>query len=75
MLFFVILWIYLFVWSIVLVLGWLNYKEEGVGISCLIDWKLRDVSDLMYGIVLIIVCFVLFGVVIVYCYFNVYKVI
>lgn len=69
-----ILWIYSFVWSIAPVLGWSNYKEEGVGTSCSTDWKSRDASDLTYGIALIIACFVLPGAVIVYCYLNAYKV-
>ena len=69
------LWIYAFVWSIAPVIGWSNYKQEGIGTSCSTDWKSRDVNDLSYGIALIIACFVVPGSAILYCYIESFRVI
>lgn len=38
-------WIYLFMFSVVLLVGWLKYGLEGINVICLVRWDLFLLSD------------------------------
>lgn len=68
-----LLWCYSFFWSLMPVLGWSSYVEEGVGTSCAVNWTSSETSDVSFALCLLLTCFVLPVTVIVYCYYKCYK--
>ena len=70
-----LLWCYAFFWSLMPVLGWSSYVQEGVGTSCSVNWRSRESSDASYAICLMVACFLLPVALIVFCHFKAYKVI
>ena len=69
-----LLWCYAFFWSLMPVLGWSSYVQEGVGTSCSVNWNSRESSDASYAICLMVACFLLPVALIVFCHIKAYKV-
>lgn len=67
------LWFYSFFWSLMPVLGWSSFVQEGVGTSCSVNWRSREAVDVTYTVCLILACFVLPVTVIIYCHYKTYK--
>lgn len=68
-----VLWCYSFFLSVFPVLGWSSYVQEGVGTSCSIDWRSREINAVSYALCLICACFVLPVTVIIFCFYKSYK--
>ena len=69
----VLLWCYSLFWSLMPVLGWSSFEQEGIGTSCSPSWRSREAVDVSYTVCLILACFVLPVAVIIYCYYKIYK--
>ena len=69
-----LLWCYSCFWSLIPVLGWSSYAQEGVGTSCSVNWKSREPSDASYALCLMVAGFLLPVSLIVFCHFKAYKV-
>ena len=68
-----LLWCYALFWSLMPVLGWSSYAQEGIGTSCAVNWKSKDASDVSFALCLILACFLLPVAVIIYCYYKSYQ--
>ena len=68
-----LLWCYSFLWSLMPVLGWSSYVQEGIGTSCAVNWTSTETSDDSFALCLLLACFVLPVTVIIYCYYKCYK--
>lgn len=68
-----ILWCHSLFWSLMPVLGWSSFVQEGIGTSCSVDWTSKEAGDVSYTVCLILACFVLPVTVIVYCYYKTHK--
>ena len=66
-------WCYSFVWSVLPILGWSSYVQEGVGTSCSIDWKSGGVENVSYAVCLTLSCYVVPVFVIVFCFYKSYR--
>ena len=66
-------WCYSFIWSILPVLGWSSYVQEGVGTSCSIDWESGGVENVSYAACLTLFCYALPVAVIVFCFYKSYR--
>ena len=55
----VAMWLYALFWSVMPLCGWSGFELEGIGTSCSVRWKSRDILDLSYNICLILACYVL----------------
>ena len=69
----VMLWCYSLFWSLMPVLGWSSYTQEGIGTSCSVNWRSREASDVAYTVCLMLGCFVLPVAVIIYCYYKIHA--
>ena len=69
----IMLWCYSFFWSLMPVIGWSSYTQEGVGTSCAINWRSKEATNVSFSLCLILACFILPVTVIVYCYYKSYK--
>ena len=69
-----LLWCYSFFWSVTPVLGWSSYVQEGIGTSCSVNWRSREVRDSSYAICLMLACFALPVFVIAFYHFKSYRV-
>ena len=63
-------WCYSFFWSVLPVLGWSSYVQEGVGTSCSIHWKSGGVENVSYAAWLTLSCYVVPVAVIVFCFYK-----
>ena len=63
-------WCYSFFWSVLPVLGWSSYVQEGVGTSCSIDWKSTGMGNVSYAACLTLSCYVVPVAIIVFCFYK-----
>ncbi|XP_048258687.1 visual pigment-like receptor peropsin [Haliotis rufescens] len=66
-------WAYSLLWTTPPLVGWSSYTFEPFGTSCSIDWSNSGTKELSYTWCLIIFCFLIHVVVMIYCYCNVCK--
>ncbi|XP_078343790.1 pinopsin-like [Oculina patagonica] len=69
----VMLWCYSLFWSLMPLLGWSSFEQEGIGTSCSVNWRSREAGDASFTVCLMLACFVLPVTVIIYCYYKTYK--
>ncbi|XP_067658376.1 visual pigment-like receptor peropsin [Haliotis asinina] len=69
----VLTWAYTLLWTTPPLFGWSSYTFEPFGTSCSIDWTNADPKALAYTWCLIIFCFLIHIVVMIYCYGSICK--
>ena len=66
-------WAWGFLWAVLPVLGWNEYRLEGAGISCSVVWESALPSYTVYIFAIFFVCLVFPVSVMTFCYFHVFS--
>ena len=53
--------------------GWSRYVPEAFGTSCTIDWVDNSPKGLAYNIVVLVTCYCVHVIILVYCYYHIIK--
>ncbi|XP_013394150.1 melanopsin-like [Lingula anatina] len=66
-------WLYALLWALPPVFGWSSYTTEGPGTWCSVLWQSSDPIDVSYIITLFFFCFFIPVVIMVVCYYHLYR--
>lgn len=67
------MWLYALFWSLMPLCGWSGFELEGIGTSCSVRWKSKNMLDMSYNLCLILACYVLPVSVLVTSYYKCYR--
>ncbi|KAK6170924.1 hypothetical protein SNE40_019205 [Patella caerulea] len=66
-----LIWVYSIVWTAPPLFGWSSYIPEPFGTSCSIDWTNGELAPALYTWLLVIFCYLIHIITIVFCYYQI----